>query len=56
MSVGDEKRGRHMENELTSGQVLRTVWQAPRIQILSLAETRNSGNATTDSSTNKQSS
>ncbi|PWC97451.1 hypothetical protein TSO5_05495 [Azospirillum sp. TSO5] len=56
MSVGDEERGRQMESRLIHGQDVRPVWQAPRIQILSLAETRNSGITTTDSSTNKMSS
>lgn len=56
MSVGGgEERGRHMESGLTNGKIARPVWQAPRIQLLSLAETRNSGVMVSDTSTNKQS-
>lgn len=54
MSVGGEgEHGWHMESGTTNGKIAHPVWQAPRIQTLSLAETRNGGVATTDTSTNR---
>lgn len=55
MGIGHEaERARKIKGEPANGAVARPVWQAPRMQTLSLAETRNGAHAVTDDSVGGQ--